>query len=161
MELFLKYLNKIDETSKQIFYNAINKLDQKIPNFKKIIFGKREDLTVIIKLLRYDRDGKLCTSPHYDKSALTLVLDNDDRTNNKLIIAHYMKNFEINNLKAPNRKFEGSKQYTSTLLFPGACLEKAGIQLKPTPHAVLPSEKDYRHALIAFCLILGNPHKFS
>lgn len=154
IKMFFDHLKYIDEQSKIILNDVIIELEKNIPNLEKTLFGKRKNLTVIIKVLKYERNGALCTSPHYDKSALTLGLHNSDEQD-RFIIGPSMEEFDVTRLSVPKRQFEKGANATSTLLFPGACLKKIGLNLNPAPHAVLPATTNCRYACIAFCLV---PH---
>ncbi len=152
-KIFLNHLDYVDKKAKIILNEAINSLDTSVPNLKKSLFSERKELTVIIKILRYVGNEKLCTSPHYDKSGLTLVLDNNDVVNDRLILGSYMDPFDASNLVAPKRQFDKQESTTSSLLFPGACLKKINLPLNPTPHAALPARTPFRYSIIAFCLV--------
>lgn len=156
MKDFFGKLEYICKVAKFILAKSIDELEWDVSGLREIIYGGRQTLTVMLRIIRYNGGSDLCTSPHYDKSGLTLVLDNDDVVNNKVILGPYMdkEKFNFSKLAAPVRQYQGDKETdgTSTLVFPGACLSQMGLALYPTPHAVLPSS-GFRHSLIAFCLI--------
>jgi len=154
LRVFFESLSTIDEKAKILFNQAIDNLEHDVSGLRDVLFRNRENLTVITRILRYESNHQFCTSPHYDKSGLTLVLDNSDLQNDKFRIGPHMKNFDMSLLLPPNRQFDGYKNSTSTLLFPGACLKKIGLNINPTPHVVLPSETR-RYAIVVFCLV---PH---
>lgn len=152
---FFDKLLHIDQHSKLLLTECIDNLETSVKDIGKTLFGCRSSLTVIIRILRYNGNELLCTSPHYDKSGLTLTLDNDDKVEDeKVLIGPYMEDFDFQKLRIAKRKFN-NKNATSGLLFPGACLAKLGLNLNPTPHAVLPARRRFRHSLIAFCLVPG------
>lgn len=145
----------IDDGSKKLFAESIKSLERTDPYVKNAMYGDREGLTVIMKVIRYDESKDLCTSPHYDKSGLTLILDNDDKENINLITAPYMTSFDFRKLSPPNRKFDKKPLITSAILIPGACMLKLGLNIYPTPHAVRPTTVKHRHSVIAFGLVPG------
>lgn len=152
--LFLEYLEQIDKKSKEVLNTAINDLESNVPGLKKVLFENRRELTVIIKVLRYHGNNTLCTSPHYDKSGLTVVLDNNDVENDRFIIGPHMEQFDSSKL-IPTTQPRNNLNSDSTFgfLFPGACLRKAGLPFDPIPHAVLPAKTPFRYSIIAFCLV--------
>lgn len=154
LKSFFDKLEYVSFVSKIMLADASESLRKTHPYITDAMYGDRKDLTVIIKVLSYDHNKKdLSTSPHYDKSALSLILNNDDKINNKLIISKFQDNFDFAKLLAPNRKFDDSGIYTSAILIPGALLQHVGISIQPTPHAVLESDNGDRHSIIAFALI--------
>lgn len=155
LKIFLNYLDMISNKSKILLNESIDTLERDVPGLRKTLMGDRKELTVVIRLLRYyGGSDKLCTSPHFDKSGLTLLLDNNDPVDaEKFIIGPYRDQFDPNQLSKPKRQFIGNKNYSSTLLFPGACLKLGNLPMNPVPHAALPAPAQHRYSLIAFCLV--------
>lgn len=155
LKTFFDKLKHIDSSSKLLFKDIIESLRETHPAVVTAMYGDRRDLTVIIKVLSYDTClTELSTSPHYDKSGLTIILDNDDKVNDRLVLSSYQEKFDFEKLRAPERKFDDNNNYTSALFILGSLLQQQGIDLKPTPHAVLPSQSEHkRHSIIAFALL--------
>src|SRR5581483_9817476 len=84
-KLFLEYLHNIDIKAKMLLNSAIGCLNNDFSNLGKVLYKGRNELTVILKIIKYYGNGELCTPPHYDKSGLTLVLDNNDMVNDRFI----------------------------------------------------------------------------
>lgn len=154
----LTQLENVDSGSKKIFGRLLTSFENTHPTVLHAMYGNRgKDLTVITKVLSYDPSAKeLGTAPHYDKSGLTLILDNDDAVNDRLVLSAYQQEFDFSKLKAPTRQFENSAAYSSALFIVGSLLQHQSISIQPTPHAVLPFQSQHnRHSLISFALL---PH---
>lgn len=149
---FLKYMSIIDQISKLYFNLIIDKIETQYPGTKKLMYGRHNELTVVTKIVKYDKTDTWGTSPHVDKSGFTLIWDADD-DQESLLICENTSNPSISALKRPLRMFSNQRDATSAILIPGACLSKVGINIKPTIHAVAPFMQSSRHAVVSFALI--------
>jgi hypothetical protein len=71
-----------------MFHAVLNSMEKIRPNIRTIVYGKRPSLTVITKVPCCNASPKdLGTSPHYDKSAPSLILDHDDLEKENLVLS--------------------------------------------------------------------------
>lgn len=150
---FLDGMKKIDDTARAFFTPIIKKIDIEIPGFKKLVYGKHNQLTIISKIVRYNKTESWGTTPHRDKSALTFIWDSNDKNDESLSLCRDLYNPSLKDLEIPKRQFSGKENCTSTLLIPGLSLQKVGVDLPGTVHGVLPFTQSYRYAVISFLLI--------
>lgn len=152
---FLKQMRTIDHISKQMFLQVLEGLEKDYPGITKRVHGKHSELTVITKIVRYEEteSGLWGTTPHVDKSALSLILNSDDANDESLWLCEDVDKPMMYKLHKPLRYFSQSADHTSVILIPGAACLKMDIPLKPTVHGVAPITKPFRHALISFLLI--------
>lgn len=146
---------EIDNASREMLSQSINALEETNPYLKDALYGKNPDLTLTVKVTRYDTNNEFSTNVHHDRTGLTLILDNDDQPDNNFIIAPYATNFDFANLAPVEKMFDKQQKTSSALLFPGACLLRLGLNFYPTPHAVRPTTNEHRHSVIAFALVPG------
>ncbi|NER97247.1 MAG: hypothetical protein F6J86_25950 [Symploca sp. SIO1B1] len=126
-------------------------------------FGERYDprrpLPLVFKVVRYNHSpGRFATDPHFDKSGLSAILQADDPR----VMWRVGKGnpCRLSQAIAPFDYPEDPTAPSPSIIFPGLCLEEAGLEVSPTPHFVLPvEERNYRHSVIAFLLVphLTNP----
>jgi hypothetical protein len=77
---FFDKLAFVDYASKMMFKRIMHRFSKRHQTLSSVMYGQRSDLTVLIKVLAYDGASQESgTSPHYDKSGLSLILDNDDQ----------------------------------------------------------------------------------
>ncbi len=156
LENFFNKLGTVDVGAKTLFKEFLAPLQVNHPDVVETMYGGRWDqLTVIIRVLSYDPSREdFGTVPHYDKSGFTIILDHDDKVNERLVVGPHHQPFDLSKLKVPQRQFEGGDTYSSALFIAGTLLRYQGIAIDPTPHAVLPiKSKHNRHSLIAFALL--------
>lgn len=115
---------------------------------KKVLMPESGETPVSIRILRYEKDSKLSTNPHVDKTAFTLILNtNDPPDREKLIVRNvdepikYLSQYEVPKIHEDH-----------SLLFFGAALEQAGHKAyKALAHAVLPFNHSHeRYSIILF-----------
>lgn len=112
-------------------------------------------LPISLKLVRYNRSpGKFATDPHFDKSAVSMILQADDPK------VHWRigqgNPCRISQMTAPFEYPDNADAPSPVILFPGLSLQAAGVDIPPSPHFVLPVEdRPYRHSIIAFLIV---PH---
>lgn len=152
---FLNNMSELDRVSKILFIQTLHRLEKNLSGIKETMLGDYNDLTVISKIVRYEKSEKWGTTPHCDKSSLTLIWDSNDEDNDCLLVCEDSNNPSMASLKKPNRKYSHKDGKTSTLLIAGLALPLIGIDIKPTVHGVAPIKSEYRYAVISFMLV---PH---
>jgi hypothetical protein len=115
---------------------------------------KEEKMAIVLKIVTYYGENNSGSLPHYDKSGLTLILDNDDEGPESFVFCPYRAQFESSKLAPVTRLYQKNTFQSSAVLIPGTLLKHLGSQIMPTPHAVRSFQKTVRHALIAFALTL-------
>lgn len=152
---FIESMRYLDESSKIMFKKMLPKVEAHYPGFTEKVMGKHSELTVISKIVRYRRGDTphWGTTPHVDKSALSLILDSDDHDDDSLWLCEDTSNPTMEGIKKPARIHSHKDDRSSALVIPGAACVKAGIDLKPTVHGVAPITTPFRHAVISFLLI--------
>ena len=118
-------------------------------------FDEGRPLPIVFKLVRYNQSpNRFATDPHFDKSGLSMILRADDETVRWRI--GQGNPCRISEMSAPFEYPRDHAEPNPAVVFPGLCLEAAGVDVAPTPHFVLPVEqKRYRHSTIAFLVV---PH---
>lgn len=94
--------------------------------------------STLFKVIKY-LPSYSATRPHYDGTALSLLLDSTD--NESLLLSPYKSSFAVDDFSSP--------QNNSILLIPGTLLTEFSIY--PTPHIVVHSGKT-RYAAVAFAM---------
>lgn len=156
LKRLLEKLSIVDSYSRHNFSNLINKINGEVNGLKDIMYGGTENLTIITKVVRYEKSsGSLSSHPHYDFSGLTLMLDNSDINDENLLLSPYRSEITLDSFKKVSRIYGNSKDYSSCLFIPGLALKLKNLSVPPTPHMVLAIEKP-RFALISFAMV---PHK--
>lgn len=150
---FLECCRTIQEPYGSIFTQVVTDLG--IPTIFSSEFG--EQPPILLKVIKY-LPSYYATKPHYDGTALTLLLDSTD--NDSLLLALYQSSLTPNDFSAPIRQFIRSLHQSSILLIPGTLL--AEFSINPTPHIVTGSGHT-RYATIAFAMRpnhIAAPHEF-
>lgn len=150
---FLTDMRTLDSMAKEFFAQIIDELEISKPGIKAILYGKHKELTVISKIVRYEKIDDWGTTPHCDKSAFTLIWGSDDDNDDSLLVCQDMQHPSCSKLEKPQRVFSHQDTITSTILISGSACDKLGVDLTPTVHGVAPIKKEYRHAVISFLLI--------
>ena len=160
---FLEDMLKVDTISKEIFGKTIDLLEEKHPGIKAKMYGPHKELTVITKVVRYEKPrlnfdsiltpDKWGTPAHFDKSGLSLIWNSDDDNDDSLLICENTQKPSLKELYKPVRLYSHKDNMTSTIMIPGAAFHKIDIDIKPTLHGVAPITKQNRHAIISFLLI--------
>jgi len=151
---FLNHLTLVDQISKKYFATIIASLESRCPGITKIFYGNNKELTVVTKIVRYQKTQDWHEKPHFDKSGLTIIWDNDDN-HQSLMLCKDTKNPTRAGLELPTRLFAESINSTSALLIGGLCLKALSYDIKPTLHYVGPIKNEYRHSVISFLLVPG------
>lgn len=151
---FLNQMALVDRTSKKYFAKIITSLEAQCPGISKVFYGDNEELRVVTKIVRYKKTQDWHEKPHFDKSGLTIIWDNDDN-HQSLMLCKDTKNPTKAGLELPVRSFAGSVYATSALLIGGLCLKTLNYDIRPTLHYVGPIKNEYRHSIISFLLVPG------
>jgi hypothetical protein len=82
-----------------------------------------------------------------------LIHDTDSEKETKQVLCPYKKNLSLNDLKPIRIRKNGNR--TSAIVIPGLGMEAIGVNIMPTPHAVLPFTKHgcFRYAFVAYLMV--------
>jgi hypothetical protein len=152
---FYDCMREVDTAAKAYFVEILQHLENEKPGIRPLLYGNYKELTVISKIVRYKKNQahKWGTTPHFDKSALSLILDSNDKNHESLLLCEDVENPSIEALHKPERQFAHKNDATSAILIPGLAFKKAKWDINPTLHGVTTFDKEYRHAIISFLLI--------
>jgi hypothetical protein len=132
-----------------MFHAVLNSMEKIRPNIRTIVYGKRPSLTVITKVPCCNASPKdLGTSPHYDKSAPSLILDHDDLEKENLVLSAQHHPFHFTRLPSAKRVHLGTANGSLALCTPGSFLKASGTTIAPTAYAVLPFHRLYTQSLL-------------
>jgi hypothetical protein len=112
---------------------------------EKIFSSQYGHVPILLKVVKYLSSYSGAKMPHYDISALSLLLDSTD--NQSLLLSPYKASLTVDDFYSPHREFSRSCDQNSIVLIPGMFLTEFGIY--PTPHIVVQSD-EVRYATIAF-----------
>lgn len=143
-------LSKIHDNSFRIYEYFIREIEPDI-SLSKSLYTEDGKLSLLIKIVRYEESKVAASNPHYDFSALSLLLDNTDKGKEALLLAPYKENVSFSDFSQPHRKYQRQVSGTSALLIVGLALKELGCLLGPTPHAVL-RQTSQRYAMISFAM---------
>lgn len=147
----------LEELCHSIFMDKIKEIAQEYPEVEKIMYEYEGRLRVpiTIRLIRFDKTGRFCLPFHYDVSIMTLIFPSDDDPLEEcLIIAPARgQSFNISEFRRPIRAQWGAYNATCGLLISGTLLSYLGIPIPPTPHGVLPHDRNFRYVITACCHI--------
>lgn len=152
---FAKFLNVMESVralSNDYFYTAIATLQEDFSLLYSAMYGLENELAILVKIVKYEPSPDLASSPHFDFSGFSLLMDNSEQEKESLLIAPYKKNIVLTDFQPPERKFKRTSNSSSVLLIPGLALQYLGFDLFPTPHAVLKQDKA-RYAIISFAMV--------
>lgn len=149
---FIALLEKIYENSLKNYGYFIRELESSQIPLSDIMYTEEGKLVLLIKVVRYEKSEVAGSNPHYDFSALSLLLDNTDEGEETLQLAPYKEFVALSDFSRPNRKYKRSDVGTSVLLIPGLALKELGYSLNPTPHIVL-CQSSPRYAVISFAMV--------
>ena len=154
---FLSALLQIYKFSDEYFSENIHQLSKDFEQLNSVMYGNRSDLSIIVKVVRYNQSSEVASHPHFDFSGFSLLMDNSEisntnKNNETLVIAPFSSTLTWQDLTPPKRDFSNQRGYSSTLFIPGLGLNLKGIPIAPTPHAVKSQEKT-RYAVIVFAMI--------
>jgi hypothetical protein len=111
---------------------------------------------IVIKMLRYSpQAARFATEPHFDKSALSLLLDSDDNEV-RYRVAKYELPVRLSQFVAPCEYRSNVGVPGPATIISGLCLREIGLRrFQPSPHFVLPVTGRRRHSVVAFLLVPG------
>ncbi len=139
-----------------LFFRAIDSITAAVPEIRPQLLYDSRLAPIIIKVLRYNKNpNRFATDPHFDKSALSLLLNSDDRSVSYRLGKYVTSEIRYSSLFAPIEYPPADSQWNDAVLISGLCLQKIGLGiLPPTPHSVLPvHDRDVRHSIVAFYLV--------
>jgi len=147
-------LDQLVEDSSAVFRAAIDGMAEAQISSLRDMYPIGRPLPVLIKVLAYHADANWATSPHFDKSVFTLVLNADDLETDAFRIKPYGSEVSLDLAGPPSRMSLSSSSRGTGILFPGMLTGKVGLaQTKPSPHGVLPFKScARRHSAIAFLM---------
>jgi hypothetical protein len=148
---FFDKLQIVHESCEHMFNQILHHVHGQDHVLDKVM-RKGEKMAIVLKILTYYGENNSGTSPHYDKSGVTLILDNDDKGPESFVLCPYRAQFESSKLAPVTRLYQKNTCQSSAVLIPGTLLKHLGSEIMPTPHAVRSFQKTVRHALIAFAL---------
>lgn len=111
---------------------------------------------VVIKVLRYRRNPlRWATDPHFDKSALSLIIHSDDEEFSVRLGAQGSGAIRLSELRSPISYPKSPVDPNDAVLITGLCLREMGLgEFPPSPHLVLPvTDRPFRHSIVAFYLV--------
>jgi len=157
LEAFCTALDALILDSERIFRAAIDMLIEGGDTVLNEHFPQSASLPILIKFIAYHPAERWATTPHYDKSVLTLVLNADDIDEDSFRIGPNALGSSLENLDAPSRSKQSCFERSNGVLFPGLFANPLGLKnIPPSPHGVLPFEKPrLRHSAIAFLMAPG------
>ena len=154
MQNLSHHMEHLESVCSELFMRVLTDIGEENPDYVAR-YDMDRPLPIIIKLIRYNKNPtQFATDPHYDKSALSLILNaDDDEVRWRLGRGD---NCPLSKMTAPFSYPDSPDEPNSCVMFTGLCLERSGVRLAPTPHFVMPVEDNkFRHAVIAFLL---TPH---
>ncbi len=146
----------INEIIERKFKSLLYDLERSYSGVTERICGFSRNLPIAYRLIRYHSSESYASALHFDKSAMSILLNNTDRgQESKQVLAVYKEKLNLKDLKAVRLKNANNDDRTSALVIPGLGLEAIGVDIMPTPHAVLPFVKQgcYRHAFVAYLMV--------
>jgi hypothetical protein len=114
-------------------------------------------LPITLRLIRFERSEQFTLPLHFDISVMSLIFPSDDPPYDEcLIIAPADgSNFTVEQLKRALRPLPENPQQSCALLISGSLLRYLNIPILPTPHGVIPHNRDFRCVIVA-CLHVPN-----
>ncbi len=96
---FLQSMEMLDTMARELFTEIIDILEERRPGIKALVYGKHQELTIISKIVRYEKTEGWGTTPHRDKSCITLIWDSNDDNDDSLLLCEDTQNPSIKKLK--------------------------------------------------------------
>jgi hypothetical protein len=149
------FFRSIHLTASVFFKDMVGKIDNEFPGIADRLIDQDKALPITLKVLKYTpAPSNFTTSPHYDKGAFTMIVNNDDKENDKLVIGSYPDDgiVKISRMKIPEMENVAYNMNTTAIIIPDSTLIDVGFEIYPSPHAVLPNPTN-RFATIAFLLV--------
>lgn len=154
----IQRLTQLDQVCHSIFLEKVEEIAKVHPQINQIFYtykGKKR-LPITLRLIRFDHSERFTMPLHFDISVMTLVFpSNDAPLDECLLIAPADDSFTIEKLKKPLRPISENQNQTTGLLISGTMFSDLDIPIPPTPHGVLPHNRDFRTVIVA-CLHVPN-----
>jgi hypothetical protein len=153
-------LKMVHFITEKIFQEMIKSLDKKYPGVENRIFcDPKAPTPIMLRIVQYsgniESENKYIIDPHYDDSALSIIVCIQDTTNQHLVLASNQCKCqsELKSLRI-KKNYNSRKGTTSAIVIPGAYLNAIGIDIDPTLHAVesMPVNT-VRYALVAYLMV--------
>jgi len=156
LEHLFHQLLDIEKVCENIFLEKLTEMSVLHPGIRKLFYwyNGEQRVPISIRVISYENEGHFSVSPHFDKSAATILLPSDDKPDEECLIVAPADGTPFNheNLKGIIRpKPHNPDSESCSLFITGAMLQEIGVSIPPTPHAVLPHDRLLRHVLVAFC----------
>ncbi len=153
LELLFQELMDIEEVCHAVLIKKIEEIAQDYPNMEKIFYSHEDKkrIPLSIRITRYDNNGKFCLPLHNDISVLSLIFPSDDDPTKECLIIAPPEDFTLSNLRRPVRPIPHNSSQISTILLSGVLMPFIEIPIPPSPHAVLPHDRDARTVIIVCC----------
>jgi len=151
-------LEQLHFLTAELFFKAIKAIDAVAPGTASKMVERTRLAPIVIKLLKYNRnESRFATDPHFDKSALSLVLHSDDPQPTLKIASSRHTRPRYSEFFVPMKYPADALSKNSALLINGICLNAIGLEaFPPTPHSVPPvTDRPHRFSVVAFYLV---PH---
>lgn len=149
------HLEELHFVCVDLFSRAISSVCDSNENAKNRLCYRDRLSPVVFKLIRYNPDAKrFGTDPHYDKSALSLILNSDDQEVSYRVGPYKHTTFRYSELIGPIKYPASDLDPNDAVLVSGLCLREIGLDgFNPSPHSVLPiTRPTCRHSIVAFYL---------
>lgn len=131
---FLDTMVAIDQMAKKMFTDILDQMDKDYPGIKAIFYGNHDELTVITKIVRYEKTDNWGTTAHFDKSGLSFIWNSDDDNDDSLMTCKDVLTPSLDLLQKPVRLYGNRPDVSSTILIAGSAFSKVGINIRPTLH---------------------------
>jgi hypothetical protein len=147
-------LEELESVCSRLYMDVLREIGAEHPEYLAL-HAEDRPLPIIIKMIRYNNSPEqFATDPHFDKSALSLILNADDDEVRWRVGRG--RNCPLSSMFTPMEYPASAEEPNSCVMIPGLCLELAGVELPPTPHFVMPVVTgEHRHSIVAFLLV---PH---
>jgi hypothetical protein len=144
----------IDDIIARQFRGLLYSLEKNYNGINERIAGFSHNLPIAYRVIRYHSSESYASALHYDKSLMSILIhDTDSEKETKQVLCPYKKNLSLNDLKPIRIRKNGNR--TSAIVIPGLGMEAIGVNIMPTPHAVLPFTKHgcFRYAFVAYLMV--------
>jgi hypothetical protein len=145
-------LDSISGLAAETFGRVVGELNVLRPGIIVALEGGIGRPAVIVKALRYNPNSeRLATGPHFDKSALSIIVASDDR--------EPLVRIGVSGVASAYSAYTcplalDKRARTDVILINGLCLSAVGIEdMEPTPHSVLSVKEHVRHSVVSFLLV--------
>ena len=149
----------LDRVCHAVFLDKVHEIIKSHPEITSIFYpykGKLR-LPISLRLIRFEKSEQFTLPLHFDISVMSLIFPSDDPPlDENLVIAPADGSpFTVEKLKRAIRPDPGNPNQSCALLISGTLLSHLNIPILPTPHTVLPHNRDSRSVIVA-CLHIPN-----